>query len=167
MAAQAPSSSAWTGSATIINGSNTTTANTQLLDTFEAAVSKPTADGQVQAVHSTAIPKGSGLLEAYGSLTEEQQKEIFAESDSEWNVVKSNKSKEKRKVANKTEQMENNNPKDERRSSSGERSDSATAPVSAPTRSSKTSKFATSHYDNDRNIVKGTVAVEDAEWDVS
>jgi hypothetical protein len=159
MATQAPSSSAWTNSSNTIKSNNTTTTNAQLLDTLEAPASKPTA----------TEPKGSDLLQAYGSYTEEEQKEMLAaDSDSEWNVVKPSKSKEKRKGPNKTDQKENKDPKDERRSSSGERSDSASAPVAVPTKSAKTHRFETSHYDNEHKIVKGQdLAAEDAEWDVS
>jgi hypothetical protein len=159
MATQAPASSAWTNSSNTIKSNNTTATNAQLLDTLEAPASKPTATES----------KGSDLLQAYGSYTEEEQKEMLAaDSDSEWNVVKPSKSKEKRKGPNKTDQKENKDPKEERRSSSGERSDSASAPVAVPTKSAKTHRFGTSHYDNEHKIVKGQdLAAEDAEWDVS
>jgi hypothetical protein len=159
MATQAPSSSAWTNSSNVIKSNNTTSTNAQLLDTLEAPAIKPTA----------TEPKGSDLLQAYGSYTEEEQKEMLAaDSDSEWNVVKPSKSKEKRKGPNKTDQNENKDPKDERRSSSGERSDNASAPVAVPTKSAKTHRFGTSHYDNEHKIVQGQdLAAEDAEWDVS
>lgn len=160
MATQAPASSAWTNSSNTIKSNNTTATDAQLLDTLEAPANKPTATES----------KGSDLLQAYGLYTEEEQKEMLAaDSDSEWNVVKPTKSKEKRKGPNKTDQKENKDPKDERRSSSGERSDSASAPVAAvSTKSAKTHRFGTSHYDNEHNIVKGQdLAAEDAEWDVS
>jgi hypothetical protein len=73
-------------SANTIKGSNTTTTtNTQLLNSFLAPASKLTA----------AEPQRSDLLQAPGSYTEEEQKEMLAaDPDSEWNVVKANTTKE-------------------------------------------------------------------------
>jgi hypothetical protein len=154
MASKAPSSSAWTGSAT--NGTTTTTGSkVELLDTYEP--SKSNGNG----VKSSEVV-GSQLANDYNGLSEEEQIRIIQEESADWKTV----SKEKRKKKNPAKETVES--KEEKQADIPETQEFGIPPVIAPTGPGQAWSMKTVHVEPEtRKVIEREIEVQDSEWEVA
>lgn len=160
MAAQAPSSTAWTGPAAKANGdkNGANTSNVELLDTYESSSSNAAATVP-EGVYSQSQVHGTGIL------TEEEALAVAMKESENWEVVKT---KEKKTRAKKAASPETKATKEAAAVASDEGgTDYGVPPVTAPTQGGQKWEMETAHVDDDGKIAHKKQVVQDSEWVVA
>jgi hypothetical protein len=171
MAAKAPSSSAWTGSAPAINGNGnraTSSSNVDLLDTtIDEPSSKKAAPSVPAENFSESELQGSDWAKYSAGLSEEEQiQRINMEDNQNWQTVSAKEKKRKAaKKAAQAAQKDGKAAKDEKAISTDEE-EYGVPPKIAPTGPGKEWEVTTVHV-KDGKAVEQTKVVQDSDWEAA